>query len=61
MSKRAAPKGGRKTALYVELGAAETAALDAIVAERQAQTPDRKVTRAEIVRGWIRGARIESE
>lgn len=42
--------------MYVELGAAETAALDAIVAERQAETPDRKVTRAEIVRGWIRNA-----
>jgi hypothetical protein len=61
VSKRPAPKTpsaaprAKKKSLYVELTGAELAALDAAVAERQAASPDHKVTRAEIIRGWIRG------
>jgi hypothetical protein len=44
---------GKRT-LYVQLTADEAERLNAIVAARQAETPGRKVSIAEVVRGWIR-------
>lgn len=47
-------KSGEGRTLYVRLSADEASALDAIVAARQAETPERKVSASEVIRGWIR-------
>lgn len=53
MGKNRTDSDGGRT-VFVRLTADEAAALDAIVAARQAETPTRKVSVAEVVRGWIR-------